>query len=428
MPRVELTSHACAAEWNELRGVIDGALQDIAARFSRLLADVAAHQALVIFTHECTGRPRKVAGVPDVIDRVTIAELEDLRQSIRPGQHIADVRRVAGADRLIWARRDISDTLLVMVLRQSDVIPPDTAERLAGMFGIIATSIQQQVSQASPDYLAESRAASSERARTTAQLTETHEATLSAILGTLRSHDLDDRRARMIARESASAALIATRSASSADRDLSEEAVSTAFARLRNELRTLLHPGGIEVEFVEPPADGRPLPGEIAYGARALVRTITLAFNARPGLTRLRIGWDCDGDNLSIEVRDQSSGTVDHNALRRQLAGRLHTLRGHAEIETVPGWGNRVVATIPLDPPAANPDERLLSTLNPREYEVLGYLAVGRRNKAIAADLGISESTVKFHVASLLRKLDLTNRAEVGAVGIRAGVVPRTPA
>ncbi|MET4430091.1 DNA-binding CsgD family transcriptional regulator [Mycolicibacterium sp. 624] len=422
---MEPTLHAVAAAWNDMRDVIAGALPDIAARFSRLLKDITAHDALVIFTHECTGRPRKVSGSRDVIDRVTIAELEELRQSICPGQHVTDVRRIAGTDRRIWARRDVSDTLLVLVLRQSDVIEPDTAERVAAMFGLVATSIQQQVSQASPDYLAESRAASSERARTTAQLTEMHEATLSSILSTLRSHHLDDRRARLIALESASDALIAARSASAADRDLSEEAVSTAFARLRTELDTLVHPGEFDVEFVEPPVDGRPLPGEIAYGARALVRTIVLAFNARPGLTRLRIAWDCDGENVSIEVRDQSSGNVDHSALRRQLAGRLHTLGGHAEIETIPGWGNRVVATIPLDPPAGNPDERMLSTLNPREYEVLGHLAAGRRNKAIAADLGISESTVKFHVASLLRKLELTNRAEAGAVGIRAGIIPR---
>jgi len=97
-------------------------------------------------------------------------------------------------------------------------------------------SIQHQVAQASPDYLAESRAASTERARTIAELTEVHEATLSSILGTLRSNDLDDRRSRITASETASAALIALRSAGAADRAHSEEAVTTAFARLQGEL------------------------------------------------------------------------------------------------------------------------------------------------------------------------------------------------
>ncbi|MGW5153830.1 response regulator transcription factor, partial [Rhodococcus koreensis] len=70
------------------------------------------------------------------------------------------------------------------------------------------------------------------------------------------------------------------------------------------------------------------------------------------------------------------------------------------------------------------PDEHLLSTLNPRELEVLAHLTVGKRNKAIASELGISESTVKFHVASVLQKLEVTNRGEASAIGIRAGLSP----
>ena len=55
--------------------------------------------------------------------------------------------------------------------------------------------------------------------------------------------------------------------------------------------------------------------------------------------------------------------------------------------------------------------------------EVLAHLAVGKRNAAIADELGISQSTIKFHVASLLRKLDVANRGEAAAMGIRAGIV-----
>jgi DNA-binding CsgD family transcriptional regulator len=304
---------------------------------------------------------------------------------------------------------------------QPDALDPDL---IAAWFGIVATSIRQQVLQASPDYLAESRAASSERARTIAELTEIHDATLSSILGTLRSHDLDDRRSRLTASETASAALIALRSAGDADRALSEEAVTTAFARLHGELRPLLKHREVEVDYVEPPADGRPLPGEVAHAARAMVRAIVLAFVAQPVLTRMRIAWDCDGDNVLIEVRDQGPGNIDRNALTRQLSGRLNTLRGRIDHESIPAWGSRVTLTIPLDPPAARPDEHLLSTLNPREVEVLAHLAAGKRNKAIAAELGISESTIKFHVASVFQKLDVTNRGEAGAIAVRAGIVP----
>ena len=60
----------------------------------------------------------------------------------------------------------------------------------------------------------------------------------------------------------------------------------------------------------------------------------------------------------------------------------------------------------PVGSAAARPDEHLLSTLNPRELEVLAHLAVGQRNRAIAEELGISQRTIKFHVASVLKKLD----------------------
>ena len=219
---------------------------------------------------------------------------------------------------------------------------------------------------------------------------------------------------RADASETASAALIALRSAGAADRALSEEAVTTAFARLQGELRPLLRHREGEVDYVDPPADGRPLPGEVAHAARAMVRAIVLP--------RLRIAWDCDGDNVLIEVRDRGLGAIDRNALTRQLSGRLHTLRGRIDIESIAGWGSRVTLTIPLDPRAARPDEDLLSTLNPRELEVLAHLAVGKRNRAIAEELGISQSTIKFHVASVLKKLEGANRGEAGAIGIRAGI------
>jgi DNA-binding CsgD family transcriptional regulator/signal transduction histidine kinase len=405
----------------ELRKVITGPLPDIAVRLSQFLGH-RSHDALVIFTRECTGRPRKVAGNREIVDRVTIDELDEIKRSIDPGGLREELTVLAGSRRRIWAVRDPCDTLLVLVPRPSQTDPPDPDE-VAAVFGIVATSIQHQVAQASPDYLAESRAASSERARTIAELTEVHEATLSSILGTLRSNDLDDRRSRITASETASAALIALRSAGAADRALSEEAVTTAFARLQGELRTLFRHRDVDVDYVEPPADGRPLPGEVAHAARAMVRAIVLAFDAQPVLTRMRIAWDCEGDNVLIEIRDRGPGTIDSNALTLQLSGRLHTLRGRMDVESIPGWGSRVMLTIPLDPPAARPDEHLLSTLNPRELEVLGHLAVGKRNRVIAEELGISQSTIKFHVASVLRKLDVANRGEAAAIGIRAGIV-----
>jgi two-component system nitrate/nitrite response regulator NarL len=61
--------------------------------------------------------------------------------------------------------------------------------------------------------------------------------------------------------------------------------------------------------------------------------------------------------------------------------------------------------------------------LTPRELEVLTLLGEGLSNKAIAARLGISESTAKFHVNSILAKLGVANRSEAIVHASRLGLV-----
>jgi two-component system, NarL family, response regulator YdfI len=70
-------------------------------------------------------------------------------------------------------------------------------------------------------------------------------------------------------------------------------------------------------------------------------------------------------------------------------------------------------ATVSADSPA----------LTPRELEVLRMMAEGAANKTIAWKLSISEHTAKFHVASILSKLNAGSRAEAVAIGIRKGLI-----
>ncbi len=63
------------------------------------------------------------------------------------------------------------------------------------------------------------------------------------------------------------------------------------------------------------------------------------------------------------------------------------------------------------------------SALTGRELEVLRMMAEGAANKIIAWKLGISEHTVKFHVASILAKLGASTRTEAVTIGIRQGLV-----
>ena len=61
--------------------------------------------------------------------------------------------------------------------------------------------------------------------------------------------------------------------------------------------------------------------------------------------------------------------------------------------------------------------------LTPRELDVLALMAEGASNKMIARQLGISVHTVKFHVGSLLDKLDATGRTDAVAHAARRGVI-----
>lgn len=61
--------------------------------------------------------------------------------------------------------------------------------------------------------------------------------------------------------------------------------------------------------------------------------------------------------------------------------------------------------------------------LTPREEQVLALLAEGLANKAIADRLGISDQTVKFHVAAILGKLGVANRTEAVRVAVRRGLI-----
>jgi len=74
--------------------------------------------------------------------------------------------------------------------------------------------------------------------------------------------------------------------------------------------------------------------------------------------------------------------------------------------------------------PGRNPGgETTEGPLTDRELEVLQHLAQGLANKQIGLALGISEHTVKFHVASIYNKLGAANRAEAVRLGVQKGLV-----
>lgn len=69
-------------------------------------------------------------------------------------------------------------------------------------------------------------------------------------------------------------------------------------------------------------------------------------------------------------------------------------------------------------------DEDEIEHLTAREREVLRLIGDGLGNKEIAARLGVSEHTAKFHTSSILGKLGASNRTEAVTEGIRKGIIP----
>jgi DNA-binding CsgD family transcriptional regulator len=415
------TLEAGSALLDRVHAVLDGSLLDIAGAFSAMLQPMVGHSALVIFTEDCTGRPQKKAGAEQIIDHVSIAELDAIRSSLEvSGQLSGAERMIAGSLRPVTAWVAPTGALLVL----TDPKPADAAleeaaySLVASAWSVLAQSIRHQVAAAGPEYLRDSRSASTERARVIAELSDDHAMTLESLLAVLRSQRTGDAAARQGAAELAAAAMVRLRSLSDRDRSLAEEPVVGAFARLRDDLAPLMRFGGLDVQFVEPPVNGRALPGEVAHAARAIVRGAVLALVEQPGVNRVRVQWDCDGSNLLVNIRDDGPGDLQAEGQSvRALTGRVTALAGTLRVESTPGWGSEVAVALPLDAPAitSGPSDWGLSA---REREVLELVASGARNRSIAGTLSISENTVKFHVANLLRKAGASTRAELAVLAV----------
>ena len=67
------------------------------------------------------------------------------------------------------------------------------------------------------------------------------------------------------------------------------------------------------------------------------------------------------------------------------------------------------------------------SVLTRRERQALAWIARGLSNKEVARGLNLAESTVKVHVQSILRKLNLTSRVQAAVYAIEHGIDKEEP-
>ncbi len=127
---------------------------------------------------------------------------------------------------------------------------------------------------------------------------------------------------------------------------------------------------------------------------------------------------------LAPDLQSSWTGDALRAGIRAVLPGDLGPREILAAVEAVAAG---LTVLHPQDIPALVTERALpaasIQTLTPREIQVLAMLAEGHGNKTIAWKLGISEHTAKFHVASILSKLNAGTRTEAVTLGIRRGLI-----
>ena len=141
--------------------------------------------------------------------------------------------------------------------------------------------------------------------------------------------------------------------------------------------------------------------------------------------TKVLVLTTFDLDEYVFEaLRAGASGFLLKDAPAEELVAAIRVVAA-GESLLAPGVTRRVIdAFVQRAPRAGGPvqDERL-ATLTPRELEVLGLLARGLSNLAIAERLFVSEGTTKTHVSNVLMKLGLRDRVQAVIFAYENGVV-----
>ena len=162
-------------------------------------------------------------------------------------------------------------------------------------------------------------------------------------------------------------------------------------------------------------------------GIEATIRLSTL----HPEIPIVMLTASEDEDDLFTAIKAGARGYLLKDLEAAQLRAMLAVVE-RGEVAISPVTAARILAEV------ARPTTRSVSSsggggasadpdrLTEREVEVLRLVVAGLRNKEIAADLGITENTTKFHLRNILEKLHAGSRTEVAARAVREGLVPES--
>ena len=198
----------------------------------------------------------------------------------------------------------------------------------------------------------------------------------------------------------------------------------------RSGLRELLQRRGIEVvAAVGDGGEGCRLAAELAPSVVLLdlrmpeidgLAVLKKLNEQKLGIPVVMLTTSSDERDLVASLRSGAQGYLVKDMEPDQLIESLHDIVS-GETVVAPHMTGVLAKVVQGDEPRISADARF-SELTAREMEILCHLAEGLSNKVIARELGITDGTVKLHVRSILRKMQVQSRVEAAVRAVEEGV------
>ncbi len=204
--------------------------------------------------------------------------------------------------------------------------------------------------------------------------------------------------------------------------------VVSAMPAVRAGLRSLLERSGTcqvigEADHLVAATDEmfQSLPAVVVVDAGGLELREVLSSEPDRGVPLVVLGPIPGDELLADELGGRAWGYVPRDTSGEQLVAAVHAVANG--LTTIDLRVGAHLLSGGLRSSAGSADLEAGTELTAREEEVLQLVAHGLANKMIARRLGISEHTVKFHVAAILAKLGASSRTEAVHIGARRGLV-----